>query len=117
MVDPPENRQAQVKNAQGRILKRRAEEIVKFKQESEFLHEVIKQLKPTEQVQDDKPLAVEQDLEDETREVAHEFHSKQHSEYLRLDKQTRRARNPAEQRDLEQIAVFWETGVWTELGD
>ena len=40
-LDPPENRQAQVKNAQGRLLKRRAEEVVKFRQETEFLQEVI----------------------------------------------------------------------------
>jgi hypothetical protein len=81
------------------------------------LHEVIEPLNPTVQVQDDKSLVVEQDLEDETREVAPEFHSEQHSEYLRPDKRTRRARNLAEQRELEQIAVFWETGVWTELDD
>jgi hypothetical protein len=116
-LDPPENRQAQVKNAQGRILKRRAEEIVKFRQEKEFLHEVIKPLNPTVQVQDDEPLVVEQILKDETREVAPEFHSERHSEHLRLDKRTRRARILAEQRELEQIAVFWETGVWTELDD
>jgi hypothetical protein len=115
--DPPENRQAQVKNAQGRILKRRAEEIVKFGQESEFLHEVIEPLNPTVQIQDDDPLAVEQNVEDETREVAPEFHSERHSEYLRLDKHTRRARNLAEQRELEQIAFFWETGVWTKFDD
>jgi hypothetical protein len=116
-LDPPENRQAQVKSAQGRILKRRAEEIVKFRQESEFLHEVIKPLNPTVQVQDEDPLEDEQDLEDETREAAPEFHSEQHSEYLRLDKRTRRARNIAEQKELEQIAVFWETGVWTKIDD
>jgi hypothetical protein len=116
-LDPPENRQAQVKNAQGRILKRRVEEIVKFRHETEFLHEVIEPLNPTVQVQDDKPLVVEQHLEDKTREVAPEFHLERHSEYLRLDKRTRRARNLAEQRELEQIAVFWETGVWTELND
>jgi hypothetical protein len=82
------------------------------------LHKVIKPLNRTVQVQDDDPLAVEQDLEDETREVAPEFYSERHSEYLRLDhKRTRRARNLAEQTELEQIAVFWETGVWTELDD
>jgi hypothetical protein len=116
-LDPPENRQAQAKNAQGRILKRRAKEIVTFREESEFLHEVIEPLNPTVQVQDDKPLVVEQDLEDETREVAPKFHSERHSEYLRRDKRTRRARNLAEQRELEQIVVFWETAVWTELDD
>jgi hypothetical protein len=114
-LDPPENRQAQVKNAQDHILKQRAEEIVKFRQKSEFLHEVIEPLNPTVQVQDDEPLVVEQNLEDETREVAPEFHWDRHSECLCLDKRTRRARNLAEQRELEQIAVFWETGVWTEL--
>jgi hypothetical protein len=116
-LDPPENRHAQVKNAQGRILKRRAEEIVRVRQESEFLREVIEPLNPTVQVQDDDPLAVKQDLEDKTREVAPEFHSERHSEYLRLDQRTRRARNLAEQKELEQIDVFWETGVWTELDD
>jgi hypothetical protein len=90
---------------------------LKLRQESEFLHEVIEPLNPTLQVQNDDPLAVEQDLEDETREVAPGFYSEQHSGYLRLDKRTRRARNLAEQRELEQIAVFWETGVWTELDD
>jgi hypothetical protein len=81
------------------------------------LHDVIEPLNPTVQVQDDEPLVVEQDLEDKTREVAPEFHSERHSKYLRLDKRTRRARNLAEQRELEQIAVFWEIGVWTELDD
>jgi hypothetical protein len=67
-LDPPKNRQAQVKNAQGRIPKRRAEEIVKFRQESEFFHKVIEPLN----------LVVEQDLEDETRKVAPEFNSERH---------------------------------------
>jgi transposase InsO family protein len=116
-LDPPENRQAQVKIAQGRILKQQAEEIVKFRQESEFLHEVIEPLNPTVQVQGDDPLAVKQDLEGKTREVAPEFLLERHSEYLRLDKRTRRARNLAKHREFEQITVFWKTGVWTELDD
>jgi hypothetical protein len=114
-LGPPENRQAQVKNAQGRILNRRAEEIVNYRQESEFLHEVIEPLNPTMQVQDEDPIEVKQDLEDETRAAAPEFRSKRHSEYLCLDKRTIRARDLAEQRELEQIAAFWETGVWTEI--
>jgi hypothetical protein len=104
--DPPENRQAHVKNAQGRILKRRAEEIVKFRQKSEFWHKVIEPLNPAVQVQDDEPLAVEQDLEDKTREVAPEFHSERHSEYLRLDKWTRRARNWLSREKLNRLLSF-----------
>jgi hypothetical protein len=104
-------------NAQGRTLKRRAEEIVKFRQESEFLSEVIKPLNRTTQVPDEDSLEVEQDPEDETRAVAPKFHSKQHSEYLHLDKRTRRARSVAEQKELEQIAVFWKTSVWIEIDE
>jgi hypothetical protein len=59
-LDPLENRQAQVKNAQGRILKRRAEEIVKFRPEDEFLKEVVRPLNPMLQVQEEDPLEVEQ---------------------------------------------------------
>jgi hypothetical protein len=105
-LDPPENRQTQVKNAQGRILKRQAEEIVNFRQESEFLHEVIEPLNPTVQVQNDDPLALEQDLEDKTREVAPEVHSERPSEYLRLDKRTRRAKIWLSRKNLNRLLSF-----------
>jgi hypothetical protein len=61
-LDPHENKQAQVKNAQVRILKRRAEEIVKFRQEDEFLKEVVEPLNPTLQIQEEDPLEVEHEL-------------------------------------------------------
>jgi hypothetical protein len=114
-LDPPENRQAQVKNAWGRILKRRAEEIVKFREENEFLKEVVEPLNPTVQVQEEDPLEVEQELEDELGENASEFNSERHPEPLILDslhRRTSRASLIAEQEELEQIAIFWETGVW-----
>jgi hypothetical protein len=117
-LDPPENRQTQVKNARGRILKRRAEEIVKFRQEDEFLKEVVEPLNPTLQVQEEDPLEVEQELNNEPGENAPEFDSERHSEPLILDsshRRTRRASLIAEQEELEQIAIFWETGVWPEM--
>jgi hypothetical protein len=84
-LDPPENRQAQVRNAQGRILKRRAEEIVKFRQEDEFLKEVVEPLNPTVQIQEEDPLKVEQELDNEPGENAPEFNSERHFKPLILD--------------------------------